>query len=72
MSLYEKITADLRARGMDVVIRGTKEEVSVRIFDTMTKQLIGGATNDSVEGAFSEVLATIVCRTTNGDMLSKL
>ena len=72
MSLYEKITADLRARGMDVVIRGTKEEVSVRIFDTMTKQLIGEATNDSVEGAFSEVLATIVCQTTNGDMLSKL
>ena len=72
MSLYEKIVKDLSVRGMDVVVRGTNEDVKVSIQDQLTHQVVMTVTGDTVEAALSEALANITTRATNSVMLSVL
>lgn len=72
MGLYDKLVKDLSLRGMDVVVRGTSEDVTVSIQDQLTHQVIMTATEDSVEAALSKAIADITTRATNSAMLSVL
>lgn len=72
MGLYKKLVEDLDSRGMDVVIRGSNQEVRVSIQDQLTRKIVMTATGETVEDALSKAIADITTRVTNATMLSVL
>lgn len=60
--IQKKIIEELSNRGIDLIVRGTSEDVTLSLQDQLTSKVISSYSSESFDESFSKVLADTITK----------